>query len=258
MILSFLKGLLTPGTSTSLIIVLLPGVLLLYRRKDGGRAGAIWITTLVLSHLALSVPIIAVGFVNALSPSYPPVRTMADARGATAIVVLAAGFETYRSRGDVYTGAQRQHALRIMEAARVYRVLDRPWVIVTGTFDNGSVTESGLMAMDLKNRGVDPDRIIEEPKAANTREHALFVPPILKERGVTQFVLVTSQQHIARALKAFQKVGWNPIPSTPEFFVRGSRGAYAPYLPREPALEASSAMLYDELAMVYYWFRGWI
>ena len=256
MIPPVLKELLIPGRTTFLIIALIPGVLLLYRRKDHGRAGAIWVTALVFSHLALSIPIIAVSFVSALSPSYPPVRTVADARGATAIVVLAAGFETYRSRGDVYTASERQHALRIMEAARVYRVLDRPWVIVTGSFANERITESEYMALDLKNHGVDSDRIIEEPKAANTRDHALLVPAILKERGVSQFVLVTSQQHIARALKAFQKVGWNPIPSTPEFFV--NRTGASPYVPRAGALDASSAMLYDELAMVYYWFRGWL
>jgi uncharacterized SAM-binding protein YcdF (DUF218 family) len=256
MIPTVLKALLIPGTLTFLIIALIPGVLLLYRRKDHGRAGAIWVTALVLSYLVLSIPFIAVPFVGALSPSYPPVRTVADAHGATAIVVLGAGIETYRSRDDVYTGSKREHALRIMEAVRVYRVLDRPWVIVTGSLGNERITESGYMAMDLKNHGVEPDRIIEEQTATNTREHALFVPVILKERGVKQFVLVTSQQHMARALKAFQKVGWNPIPSTPEFYV--SRIRAIPYLPREAALEASSAMLYDELAMVYYWFRGWL
>jgi uncharacterized SAM-binding protein YcdF (DUF218 family) len=256
MVPPLLKALLVPGTSTFLIIALIPGVLLLYRRKDGGRAGTIWVTALVLAYLTLSIPIVADGFVSTLSPSYPPVRTVDEARGATAIVVLGAGIETYRSRGDVYTGAKREHALRIMEAARVYHVLDRPWVIVTGSLGNERIAESGYMAADLKDHGVDPDRIIEETKAVNTRDSALFVPPILKERGVKQFVIVTSQQHIARALKAFRKVGWDPIPSTPEFYV--SRFRALPYLPRESALEASSAMFYDELAMVYYWLRGWV
>ena len=256
MILPLLKALLVPGTSTFLILALIPGVLLLYRRKDGGRAGTIWVTALVLAYLTLSIPFVAAGFVEAVSPSYPPVRTIEDSRGATAIVVLGAGIETYRSRGDVYTGAKREHALRIMEAARVYRVLNHPWVIVTGSFGNERIAESGYMAADLKNHGVDPDRIIEETKAANTHESALFVPPILKERGVKQFVLVTSQQHIARALKTFQKAGWDPIPTTPEFYVTRFRAF--PYLPRESALEVSSEMFYDELAMVYYWFRGWV
>jgi len=51
-------------------------------------------------------------------------------------------------------------------------------------------------------------------------------------------------------------VGWDPIPSTPEFYVTRFRDL--PYLPRESALEASAGMFYDELAMVYYWLRGWV
>jgi uncharacterized SAM-binding protein YcdF (DUF218 family) len=256
MIASLLKAVLVPGTTTFLIITLIPGTLLLYRRKDHGRAGKIWVSCLVFGYLALSIPAVAVFFVGALSPSYPPVQTAADARGATAIVVLGAGTDTYRSRGEIYTAPKREHALRVMEAARVYRLLNHPWVIVTGSQGNERGSEAHYLAIDLNNLGVDRDRIVEETQAADTRDHALLVPKILKEHGVTQFVLVTSQQHMARAVRTFRKVGWDPIPSTPDFYV--SRLRAAPYLPREAALEASSAMLYDQLAMMYYWLRGWV
>lgn len=233
------------------------GVILLYGRRNGGRAGQIWITALVLFYWILSTPITAIALVGALSPSYPPVTTSQDARGATAIVVLGAGVKTYRSRGEVYRSDNREHALRMMEAARVYKTMDRPWVIVTGSLGNEDVTQARHMAVDLKNLGVADDRIVEENNATNTREHALFVPPLLTERGVKQFVLVTSQQHMARSLKVFHAVGLDPIPSTPEFLASGGKPLER-FLPSGDALDASSAMLYDELAMAYYWVRGWI
>ena len=256
MVPSFLKALLVPGTIQSFLIALVPGVILLYRRKDGGRAGKLWVTAALLFYLALSIPVTAVALVRALSPSYPPVQNLQDARGATAVVVLGAGMNTYRSRGSVYAGPNREHALRMIEAARVYRALDRPWVVVTGALGNERISEAHYMAVELETLGVEPERIIEEIKATNTRDHALLVPPILKDRGVTQFVLVTSQQHIARALKAFRKVGWDPVPSTPEFYE--ARTSLAQFFPGEAALDASSSMMYDELAMVYYWLRGWV
>lgn len=256
MVPSFLKGLLVPGTVQFFIMALVPGTILLYRRKDGGRLGKVWVTALVTFYLAMSIPIVAGAFIRALTPSYPPVQNVRDARGATAVVVLGAGMDTYRSRGDVFAGAPREHALRMLEAARVYRALDRPWMIVTGALGNEHISEAHYMAVELKNLGVDPERIIEETQATNTRDHALLVPLILKERGVAQFVLVTSQQHIARALKAFRKAGSDPIPSTPEFYV--PRTSLERFFPGKAALDASSAMLYDELAMVYYWLRGWI
>lgn len=232
------------------------GLLLLFR-KNGGRAGRLWIAALVVFYWILITPITAVALVRALSVSYPPVNSRLEARGATAIVVLGAGIETYRSRGAVYNGANREHALRMMEVARVYTVMDRPWVIVTGGLGNEDVTEAGHMAADLKGLGVADDRVVEESQATNTHEHGLFVPPLLQARGVTQFVLVTSQQQMARALRVFRAVGLDPIPSTPEFFVRVGRPMEM-FLPSASALGASSAMIYDELAMGYYWVRGWL
>ena len=256
MVSVLLKGLLLPNAPSFLIFALMPGILLLYRRKDGGRAGRLWVTVLALLYVVWSTPLTAVPFVNALSPSYPPVMNSHDAHGAAAIVVLGAGLDSYRSRGEVYSKASREQALRTLEAARIYHVLDHPWVIVTGGLGNERTDQAHDMAVGLMSFGVDADRIIEEHEASNTRDHALLVPPILKERGVKQFVLVTSQQHIARALKSFQKVGWDPIPSTPEVYV--PRGRLTLLLPGGPALDASAAMLYDEVAMVYYWLRGWV
>ena len=101
------------------------------------------------------------------------------------------------------------------------------------------------------------------PAIAPTRDeaalidHALFVPPILRQRGISQVVLVTSQQHIARAVAAFNAVGIDPVPSTPEVYV--PRGRFLEmYLPSEEGRTASEHMLYDLLAWVYYKARGWV
>jgi uncharacterized SAM-binding protein YcdF (DUF218 family) len=256
MVPALLKRLLIPGTPVFLILALVPGVMLLYRRKDGGRAGRIWITALVAGYLLLSLPITAVALIRALTPSYPPVMRVEDARGATAVVVLGAGMHTYHSRGDMYAGSNREYALRIMEAVRVFRILGRPWIIISGALGNERETEAHHMAVELRSFGIDPSRILVEEQATNTRDHTIFVPPMLKAHGVEQFVVVTSRKHMARALRAFRKAGWNPVPSSPEFFVYND--AVDRFLPSMAALDASSALLYDELAMVYYWARGWI
>ena len=101
------------------------------------------------------------------------------------------------------------------------------------------------------------EKIIKEEKSTNTRDHAMLVPTILKELGIEQFVLVTSQQHIARSLDAFRAVGANPVPSTPEVYVpRG--GALEMYLPSRTALHATERMMYDLMGWVYYKARGWV
>jgi uncharacterized SAM-binding protein YcdF (DUF218 family) len=165
--------------------------------------------------------------------------------------------EVFRSRGDMFEVSPREDALRIMEAARVYRVLDRPWVIVTGGLGTTRHTDADRMAVELEALGVPPDRIVKEGRSENTHQHGVYVPPLLREKQVTRFVLVTSRQHVARTLRVFRKAGWDPIPSCPEAYADDDK-VIERFLPSKNALLASQEVFYDEGAMVYYWLRGWI
>lgn len=257
MLPSNLKDLIVPGTIPFLILALIPGLLLLFRKKDGGRAGKIWVASLVLLYWVFSTPITAVTLIDLLSPDLPPVMSKADARGAAAIVLLGAGMDIHRSRGDAYGAPTREGTLRVLEAARLHRLLGGVPIIATGGLGSSQYSEAGLMAHQLEQMGVPAETIIKEEKSTNTRDHAMFVPPLLKQHGIEQFVLVTSQQHIARSLEAFRAVGTNPVPSTPETYVpRG--GAFEMYLPSRVALYASERMIYDLLGWAYYKARGWI
>ncbi|HKY22134.1 MAG TPA: YdcF family protein [Vicinamibacterales bacterium] len=257
MVPSILKDAFVPGTSTFFLLAASVGTLLLYRKKHNGRAGRLLLTALVLFYWILSTPILAVPLVRILSPEYPPVQTAADARGATAIVVLGAGMETYRSRGATLQAGNREHSLRALEAARVYHVLDKPWVIVSGSLAPERWSEGAQMARSLKLFGVPEDRVVEEGQSRNTHDHTVYIPPILAKRGASRFVLVTSRQHMARALRAFRRAGFDPVPSSPEFYTAKGRWIEA-VLPSRSALEASTAMMYDIAAMLYYRVRGWI
>jgi uncharacterized SAM-binding protein YcdF (DUF218 family) len=251
------KDVLVPGSIVFLLLALVPGVLLLFRRKDGGRAGKIWITVLVAFYWVLSTPMAATALIDLCTPDLPPVMSKADARGATAVVLLGAGMHVHRSRGGSYGAPTREGSLRVLEAARVHRVLGGVPVIASGAHGSRQYSEAGLMAHQLEQLGVPPGDIIKEEQSTNTRDHAILVPALLKQRGVEQFVLVTSQQHIARSRAAFRAVGLNPVPSTPDVYV--ARGELLEmYLPSRIALEASQSMLYDLLAWVYYKARGWV
>jgi uncharacterized SAM-binding protein YcdF (DUF218 family) len=183
--------------------------------------------------------------------------SMDDARGAAAIVVLGAGMDVHRSRGTSYGAPTRDVSLRVLEAARVHRLLGGVPIIVSGGLGSTQYSEAGMMAHQLEQLGVPADKIIKEHKSTNTRDHGIFVPPLLKQHGIDQFVLVTSQQHIARALAVFRASGLTPVPSTPEIYVAGG-GRLEMYLPSRTALYASERMLYDLFGWVYYKLRGWI
>ena len=257
MVPGVLKDLLVPGTIGFLLFSLVPGVLLLFRTKDGGRAGKIWVALLVLLYWVLSTPIMAAAFVDLFTPNLPPVMSKADARGATAIVLLGAGMDVHRSRGASYGAPTRDGSLRVLEAARLHRLLGGVPIIASGGHGIPQYSEARLMAHQLEQLGVPADHIIREERSANTRDHAMLVPPLLKQHGIEQFVLVTSQQHIARALAAFRAVGLSPVPSTPEIYV--ARGDLLEmYLPSRTGLYTSDRIVYDLMAWAYYKARGWI
>jgi uncharacterized SAM-binding protein YcdF (DUF218 family) len=256
MVPSALKELFLPGSVVFFLLAATAGTLLLYRKTHNGRAGRRLLTALVVSYWILSTPASAVMLIRLLTPDYPPVQTPADTRGASAIVVLGGGMDTYRSRGAVIQAGSREHSLRALEAARVYHLLDRPWVIVSGSLAPEAVNEATHMARSLARLGVPTDRVVEEGQSRNTRDHTAYVPSILAARGVTRFVLVTSRQHMARALRAFRVAGLDPVPSSPDFF-EDRRGVLSRLLPSSSALDASRAMVYDLFALVYYRIRGW-
>ncbi len=155
-----------------------------------------------------------------------------------------------------YGAPTARGSLRVLEAARLHTLLGGVPIVATGGLGSSQYSEAGLMAHQLEQLGVPADKIIKEEKSTNTRDHALFVPPLLKQHGIEQFVLVTSQQHIARALAAFRAVGANPVPSTPEMYV--PRGELLEmYLPSRVGLYESERMLYDLMGWVYYKARGW-
>lgn len=256
MVPAVLKELFVPGSVLFLLFGATVGTLLTFRKTHNGRAGRIVLGLLLSVYWIGSTPLTAVPLVRALTPNHPPVMSAADAKGATAIVVLGGGMQTYRSRGLMLRQGSREHSLRALEAARVYRVLGDPWVIVTGALTSGA-SEALEMAASLEELGVPRHRIVEEGKSRNTHDHATYVPPLLTERGITRIVLVTSRQHMARSLRAFRRVGLDPVPSSPDFFVPSDRTLSAVF-PSEAALDATSALMYDLFATLYYRARGWL
>lgn len=253
---ALLKELLVPGTVPFLILALIPGALLLYRRPRISRA---WISALVLLYWLISTPVVAAWLVQVSTREYPRVERSDQLHDVSAVVVLGAGSHRYESGNETVSVLTREGGLRALEAARIYRILNHPWVIVTGRPRFRGRSETQVMAGELEDLGVPRDRILLEEGSMTTHDHAIHVPRLLGARGVKQFVLVTSSTHMRRSLQVFRAVGLDPIPATPEAFAELRRSNLVErYLPSERALRVSRAVFYDGLGMVYYWMRGWI
>src|SRR5436190_356487 len=80
--------------------------------------------------------------------------------------------------------------LRVLEAARLFELLNSPLVIASGGViedDRAAAPESVALQRALIDLGVRPDRIVLESDSKNTRDEVILVKRMLAERGATDF-----------------------------------------------------------------------
>lgn len=112
----------------------------------------------------------------------------------TAVIVLGAGVN----------GTEPSLSLAVRLEAALEYVRDKPDipVVVSGAQGRGeAISEARCMAGWLTARGVEPDRIILEERAANTKENIRYSTEILAERGMdpaSNIAVVTSDYHLRR------------------------------------------------------------
>jgi uncharacterized SAM-binding protein YcdF (DUF218 family) len=98
--------------------------------------------------------------------------------------------------------AYNENVERVLMAHRLLRDGKARFVV-----PSGGMGEAGLMADQLRDWGVEPDRIVLEDKARNTRENAVYSAAIVKERGWSKILVVTSAFHMKRSIGCFSAVG---------------------------------------------------
>jgi len=253
------KLVLLPGSIQFLVVSLVIGVALLYGRDRARRLGRYWLTALAAAYLAMSLPVGADVLVGGLARGFGSIAAAGDAGGATAIVVLAGGSHRYSKQDSGVEFVSEASALRALEAARIYHLLSSPLVITSGwTMAERTRSEAALLADALISLGVPAGRIIREARSTNTRDHAIYVPTVLRQHGVERFVLVTSATHIRRAMRAFEAQELHPVPSMSA--MRSSRPGRGlrDWWPGDDSLYISHQAIYELFGLVYYWSRGWI
>jgi uncharacterized SAM-binding protein YcdF (DUF218 family) len=240
------------------LVALVIGLVLMSWRRTQSRARVYFVVVLVAFWM-LSTPAVAEWLAARTDGGYLPLAKAEDAKGATTIVVLGGGSFTFHVGRYVLSEAAGGTPYRVIEAARVYRMLDRPSVVRMGgptlRRDPAARPESDAMGGAALALGVPLDRLVFENRSKTTREQALEFKRMYAGHEAEPFVLVTSPTHIARSMGAFRSVGLNPIASPSPLTSDGER---ARWLPSNDALTISDSIVYDTAARLYYWTRGWL
>jgi len=259
-IFELFKAYLIPGSLEFLLIGFFLGVLLLFANRDTRAWGSSLLAFLAVLYFLLSLPLTARTLERALRDGSQPVRTVVAAGGAETIVVLGGGSTTFRAGGNEINELSDATALRVLEAARLYELLDRPTVIVSGGSDellNALTPESIPMQQELLDLGVAPDRIKLESVSGSTLEQAELLSRLLEVNEIREFILVTSPIHMRRALAVMRAQGLDPVPSPSSQHSEGHIVEQGNLLPDPAALQASRAAVREGLAQLFYWLNGW-
>jgi len=261
LIIELIKEMLIPGSTTFLMIGLIIGVILLFIGWKTEKWGRRWLLFLSILYLLLSIPFTASLLERGLSVGYEPISSPADFANVDAIVILGGGGASFRAGELEVDILSESSALRAMEGARLYQMLDDPIVIVSG----GTNPRSGLLTPESKpmrdalvELGVPSQRILLESDSFNTHDQALNVPPMLAAAGFERFLLVTSPTHMRRAYFTFLEQDLEPIPAISALRSETSSFSANNIVPDLEALAVSQSALREWMGLIYYTLRGWI
>jgi uncharacterized SAM-binding protein YcdF (DUF218 family) len=177
----------------------------------------------------------------ALESNYPPVP-VASLPPAPALVVLGGGMSG-PMRGEVLPNLT-EAADRVWHAARVYHAQKAPLLVLSGGAAHNTAVEPEAVAMRqfLLDLGVPEAALLLESRSANTRQNAIESAALLKQRGVSTVILVTSAAHMPRARADFEAAGLEVVPAATDHHPMGPTSTMR-WLPSAEALDISSQVI---------------
>jgi uncharacterized SAM-binding protein YcdF (DUF218 family) len=257
-IVDVLKAFLRPSSITLMLCLIAVGVVLAFIKRTE-RVARWYFAALLAGFWVLSAPACAERLVMWQGGEYRPLESPADAHGASVVVVLSGGGATVQARGYTLNQLPWVTALRVVEAARLYTLLDHPTIIVSGGITDpspGARPEAEAMRTAMVELGVPADRVVVEAESKNTREEAIIVARMLADRPRQPVVLVTSPTHMGRSLAVFRAAGIDAIPSAAPYKSDHSYERLR-WVPSDGGLRLSDSVVYDIGAALYYRAKGW-
>lgn len=251
-IIDALKMSARPTSVTFVIVVLAIGVAMAFLRRTAPLARWYFLAAFA-GFWMCSTPACVDRLIAWNSGDFRPLAHASDARGARIVVVLGGGHRAARVGDYVVNETSGTTPFRVIEGARLYRLLDHPTIILsggnTGT-DPMAPSESEAMRDAIVPLGVPADHLVLERESKNTLGQAALVSRLLADRIREPIVLVTTPMHMRRALSMFRKAGLDAVPSVSAY--RSDRPAPRRWLPNDATFLAMDLFVYDVAANIYY------
>jgi uncharacterized SAM-binding protein YcdF (DUF218 family) len=189
--------------------------------------------------------------------SIHPAKRIHEYPDADLIVVLGGTTGAVR---EPRLEAEEIHGARLQTAVRLYRAGKGKAVVVSGGLyrlpGDKFRSEAEDMRDVLEGLGVPRSAVVMEPRSRNTYENAKFTAELLRERGASRVLLVTSALHMPRAAALFRRHGVDATP-VPCSFLSGARhGPISGLKPEAIHLQHSESAVKEYVGRFVYWLFG--
>jgi len=184
-------------------------------------------------------------------PVWDPARGPPDG-----IVVLGSAIDARlsRARGQIVLADSAERATVIAKLARDY-----PKARIVYASGNGSLfggpAEADYIIPLLESFGVPAARVTLERRSRNTFENAAFSKAMAKPKPGERWLLVTSAQHMPRAIGCFRKVGF-PVDAYPVDWHTFPRWRFIIPTSLSRGLKRTDDAVHEWLGLVVYWLTG--
>ncbi|GAB4470220.1 MAG: YdcF family protein [Anaerolineales bacterium] len=142
----------------------------------------------------------------------PPVEVMVVLGGGTLAAAPPRVMAEINGAGD-----------RLIYAAQLYRQGKAQRILLSGGgiewYTASSANPAREMAALLELMGVPSEVLLLEDRSQNTLQNAQYAKQLLAEMGIQRILLVTSAMHMPRAVRAFERQGFEVIPAPTDFTV---------------------------------------
>lgn len=243
--------------SHALVLVLLIGALLLYRRPTL-KWGRSMVVIGVVGLLVLGFSPLGQLLIRPLEERFKAPSTLSDDGTITGIIMLG-GFEdgNVSKARKMLTLSDRSE--RLTETLLLARWLPHARIIFTG--GAGSLflraePAGDRLAAYLIALGIPRERIVIEQKSVNTWQNAVFTKRILKPRTTDRYILVTSAWHMPRAVGVFRKAGFNVVPYPVDYQTADAADLTRPFPFLVTGLTIVDLAVKQWIGLVVYWLTG--
>jgi uncharacterized SAM-binding protein YcdF (DUF218 family) len=202
-------------------------------------------TPIVAVIVAIAAICALVFYTDAVWRIAAPLRMSAPPTHADAIVVFAGGVgESGKAGGGMPE--------RLNEAVDLYRAGYAPYLVFSSGYVYSFKEVESMRDLAVA-QGVPAAAIVLEQRATNTYQNVKFADEILRDHKSKSILLVSSPYHMRRATMVWHKIApgviVTPTPPPRSQFYDHTRGA---------SFEQLRGIVYEYLAILGYWQRGWV